>query len=167
MLGLIEGHGRVWSCRPINAYTCDDRKLLCREHSCFSISDQFGCCPRSSATMGTGTYMNQQNTWSAEGLRVAGDAGFAPNSRGMGEFFGMDVLTRFLEQNQLTNLVRAHETQAEGYRIIGPDSACISIFSAPSYMGCRNQGAPAAPLVCLTCFSIAPTTADCTSQSWK
>ena len=68
-------------------------------------------------------------------------AGFAPNSRGLGEFFGMDVLEKFLQQNHLTSLVRAHETQADGYRLIGrPKALCISMFSAPGYMGGTNKG---------------------------
>ncbi|EPR78015.1 Serine/threonine protein phosphatase [Spraguea lophii 42_110] len=67
--------------------------------------------------------------------------GFAPNKRGAGYFFGNDVLREFLELNDLTKIIRAHQLIVEGYKIHYEDKSCVTVFSAPNYMyRCGNIG---------------------------
>eukprot|EP01017_Pseudomicrothorax_dubius_P031151 TRINITY_DN394_c0_g2_i2.p1 TRINITY_DN394_c0_g2~~TRINITY_DN394_c0_g2_i2.p1 ORF type:complete len:490 (-),score=97.11 TRINITY_DN394_c0_g2_i2:61-1530(-) len=64
-----------------------------------------------------------------------------PSKRGVGVGFGPDVAKRFLDQNNLSLLVRSHEVKDPGYEV-EPDSRVITIFSAPNYCDqMRNKGA--------------------------
>jgi serine/threonine-protein phosphatase 5 len=63
--------------------------------------------------------------------------GRTPSARGAGVYFGPDVTEKFLKQNNLTLLVRAHEVRMEGYAI-EPGNKVITVFSAPNY--CDIQG---------------------------
>jgi len=38
-----------------------------------------------------------------------------PSKRGVGVMFGPDIAAKFLDDNQLTMLVRSHEVKPEGY----------------------------------------------------
>ena len=61
--------------------------------------------------------------------------GFQPNLRGGGSrLFGRDVTERFLEENQLQLIVRAHEVFRQGYKEFF-DGLLISLFSCRQYRG--------------------------------
>jgi len=67
--------------------------------------------------------------------------GRAPSKRGVGVSFGPDVTKRFLEENELSLLVRSHEVKDEGYEVTH-DGKCITVFSAPNYCdSLGNKGA--------------------------
>lgn len=67
---------------------------------------------------------------------VIGLDGFGENSRGIGCGFGVDVLCKFLDNNQLQMLIRAHE-MVDGFTII--EGICVTVFSAPYYCGMVNN----------------------------
>ena len=58
--------------------------------------------------------------------------GIRPSHRGEGLLFGPDVTRAFLERNGLTQLIRSHVWQSEGYAV-EQEGQCITIFSAPNY----------------------------------
>jgi len=60
--------------------------------------------------------------------------GFAPSPRGVTSTFGPDVTKRFLENNNLEFLIRSHQVQERGYLEMH-DGKCITVFSAPNYIG--------------------------------
>jgi serine/threonine-protein phosphatase 5 len=67
--------------------------------------------------------------------------GRAPSKRGVGVSFGPDVTKRFLEDNDLSLLVRSHEVKDEGYEV-AHNGQCITVFSAPNYCdSLGNKGA--------------------------
>jgi serine/threonine-protein phosphatase 5 len=67
--------------------------------------------------------------------------GTAPSARGFTRTFGPDITKKFLQLNRLSMLVRSHELQDEGCNATH-DQKCITIFSAPNYIGqMGNQGA--------------------------
>lgn len=66
--------------------------------------------------------------------------------RGCSYFFGGEATRKFLKKNNLVAVIRAHEAQKEGFKMIywnGPDfPSIITIFSAPNYCDCyKNKGA--------------------------
>lgn len=64
--------------------------------------------------------------------------GFAPNPRGSGFLFGEDILKQFLMFNNLEMIVRSHQLAIEGYKW-DFENLCLTIWSAPDYMGkCSN-----------------------------
>lgn len=63
--------------------------------------------------------------------------GKAPSKRGIGFSFGPDITARFLQQNNLSLLVRSHEVKEEGY-LVEHGGKTITIFSAPNY--CDSMG---------------------------
>jgi len=63
--------------------------------------------------------------------------GRAASKRGTGCMFGPDVTNKFLEDNNLTLLVRSHEMKEDGYDV-QHGGKCITIFSAPNY--CDQMG---------------------------
>lgn len=67
--------------------------------------------------------------------------GYAPSPRGVTRTFGPDVTNKFLKSNNLELLVRSHQVQEEGFGI-HQGGKCVTIFSAPNYMGqMANKGA--------------------------
>lgn len=71
-----------------------------------------------------------------------------PNeTRGCSYFFGVELSRSFLEKNKLISLIRAHEAQAEGFKMhkwSGQEKfpTVITIFSAPNYCDFyKNKGA--------------------------
>lgn len=64
--------------------------------------------------------------------------GASPNPRGNGFLFGDDVLKQFLIFNNLDLLIRSHQLAIEGFKW-DFNGACLTIWSAPDYMGkCSN-----------------------------
>jgi serine/threonine-protein phosphatase 5 len=63
--------------------------------------------------------------------------GKSPSKRGIGFSFGPDITAKFLEQNNLSLLVRSHEVKEEGY-LVEHGGKTITIFSAPNY--CDSMG---------------------------
>lgn len=59
--------------------------------------------------------------------------GLAPSKRGGGTMFGPDITKKFLKDNDLNLIVRSHEVQEEGYKVLH-DGKLITIFSAPNYV---------------------------------
>ncbi|GBB84911.1 hypothetical protein RclHR1_01150015 [Rhizophagus clarus] len=57
---------------------------------------------------------------------------------GIGIGFGPDVTENFLNRNNLDLLIRSHEAKKEGYEI-EHNGKCITIFSAPNYLGIYNN----------------------------
>jgi serine/threonine-protein phosphatase 5 len=67
--------------------------------------------------------------------------GWRPSDRGAGVYFGEDVTEKFLNDNNLTLLIRSHEVKMEGYEI-QHSGKTITIFSAPNYNDITgNKGA--------------------------
>lgn len=67
-------------------------------------------------------------------------------SRGTSVKFGWPLLEQLLEKENLKTLVRAHEMEEDGFKFhnwLGKnvDPVCITIFSAPNYQKCENDGA--------------------------
>ncbi|ELA42396.1 uncharacterized protein VICG_00495 [Vittaforma corneae ATCC 50505] len=64
--------------------------------------------------------------------------GASPNPRGNGFLFGEDVLKQFLIFNNVEILIRSHQLAIEGFKW-DFDGHCLTIWSAPDYMGkCSN-----------------------------
>ena len=67
--------------------------------------------------------------------------GFAPSPRGVTSTFGPDVTEKFLQNNHLELLIRSHQVQEKGVLEMH-NQKCITVFSAPNYVGqMRNLGA--------------------------
>ncbi|OMJ76388.1 hypothetical protein SteCoe_24256 [Stentor coeruleus] len=67
-------------------------------------------------------------------------------TRGCSYFFGGEACRKFLKDNDLVSVIRAHEAQKDGYKMLfwnGTDfPSTITIFSAPNYCDCyKNKGA--------------------------
>ncbi|KAI8873521.1 Metallo-dependent phosphatase [Ramicandelaber brevisporus] len=63
------------------------------------------------------------------------------NTRGCSYYFTFNAVRAFLQRNQLTMLIRAHEAQQYGYSV-GRDRSMVTIFSAPNYLDTHgNYGA--------------------------
>ncbi|KAH0785186.1 Ser/Thr protein phosphatase [Histomonas meleagridis] len=62
---------------------------------------------------------------------------FKCSYRGKGYLFGQENLRKFLSENNLTKLIRAHEYFKSGYT--EPLEGCISLFSAMNYFGDQNN----------------------------
>ena len=66
---------------------------------------------------------------------------FGYNERGISVTFSKKLLQRFLNDNNLELLCRAHQVVEEGYEFFGNNS-CVTVFSAPNYCGMfDNSGA--------------------------
>ncbi|OMJ72513.1 hypothetical protein SteCoe_29033 [Stentor coeruleus] len=66
--------------------------------------------------------------------------------RGCSFFFGGEATRKFLKDNNLIAVIRAHEAQKDGFKMLywnGPNfPSIITIFSAPNYCDCyKNKGA--------------------------
>mmetsp|Transcript_21684 Transcript_21684/g.47215 ORF Transcript_21684/g.47215 Transcript_21684/m.47215 type:complete len:343 (+) Transcript_21684:118-1146(+) len=61
-------------------------------------------------------------------------SGFQPNDRGVSVGFGADMVARFLKQEDLDLIVRAHQVVEDGYEFFA-DRKLVTIFSAPNYCG--------------------------------
>jgi len=67
--------------------------------------------------------------------------GFTENERGVSHKFGNDVLVKYLDENKLALLVRAHQVVPNGYEFIA-NKRLLTIFTAPNYCGeYENRGA--------------------------
>jgi serine/threonine-protein phosphatase PP1 catalytic subunit len=68
---------------------------------------------------------------------------WGPSERGDTVFWNLAPVKRFLESNNLTNLIRAHEMVEDGYEYpFEPDQCVITVFSAACYGGENlNRGA--------------------------
>lgn len=72
------------------------------------------------------------------------EGGFRSNDqRGCSYIYGTEVLSRFLQKNNLLSLIRAHEVQLEGYKMFNWRNKnfpqIITIFSAPNYCDSYNN----------------------------
>eukprot|EP01062_Namystynia_karyoxenos_P077369 TRINITY_DN7776_c0_g1_i1.p1 TRINITY_DN7776_c0_g1~~TRINITY_DN7776_c0_g1_i1.p1 ORF type:complete len:1205 (+),score=292.31 TRINITY_DN7776_c0_g1_i1:366-3617(+) len=65
---------------------------------------------------------------------------FTPNIRGLGCIFGRDQAAAFLKRGGLQFIVRAHQCVRSGFAW-GLDRKCLTVFSAPNYVGQGNKGA--------------------------
>lgn len=67
--------------------------------------------------------------------------GWHLSPRGAGYLFGQDVVEKFLFENKIDLVVRAHQLIMEGYKIIFNDKL-ITVWSAPNYCyRCGNVAA--------------------------
>jgi serine/threonine-protein phosphatase 2B catalytic subunit len=90
--------------------------------------------------------------------------------RGCSYFFGSELTRGFFERNKIISIIRAHEAQAEGFKMYkwsGAEKfpAVITIFSAPNYCDFyNNKGA-------VIKFEVLPllprTTRSTSSSSWR
>jgi diadenosine tetraphosphatase ApaH/serine/threonine PP2A family protein phosphatase len=92
-----------------------------------------------------------------------------PSERGIGEVFSEAKVKKFLKDNKLVSIFRAHEVCEEGYNDVFVDSVtqipiCITVFSATNYCQMNNKGAV---LVLFEdgAMSIYQYSADCNSES--
>lgn len=60
--------------------------------------------------------------------------GWHPNDRGVSYLFCRDVLHKFLKENKLEMICRAHQVVEDGYEFYG-NRELVTIFSAPRYCG--------------------------------
>jgi len=60
--------------------------------------------------------------------------GWHPNDRGVSYLFCRDVLHKFLKDNKLEMICRAHQVVEDGYEFYG-NRELVTIFSAPRYCG--------------------------------
>jgi len=60
--------------------------------------------------------------------------GFGPNDRGVSVAFGPDIVYKFLQQEDLDLIVRAHQVVEDGYEFMA-ERKLVTIFSAPNYCG--------------------------------
>eukprot|EP00357_Protocruzia_adherens_P011762 CAMPEP_0115012316 /NCGR_PEP_ID=MMETSP0216-20121206/24649_1 /TAXON_ID=223996 /ORGANISM="Protocruzia adherens, Strain Boccale" /LENGTH=470 /DNA_ID=CAMNT_0002381319 /DNA_START=932 /DNA_END=2344 /DNA_ORIENTATION=+ len=73
------------------------------------------------------------------------EAAFKSNdSRGCSFFYGVKAVNKFLDQNNLLSVIRAHEAQLEGYKMYkwngsGDFPLVITVFSAPNYCDVYNN----------------------------
>jgi serine/threonine-protein phosphatase 2B catalytic subunit len=78
-----------------------------------------------------------------KGKRLA----FTPNeTRGCSFYFSSEAAAKFLKKNSLLSIIRAHEAQAEGYKMHKQNPATgfpsvITVFSAPNYCDTYNNKA--------------------------
>lgn len=81
--------------------------------------------------------------------------GWEANERGVSWIFGGDVVRAFLDQQQCSLVVRAHQVVEDGYQFF-ERRGMVTVFSAPGYCGeFDNAGAVMAVSEDLTCwFSI-------------
>ena len=61
-------------------------------------------------------------------------AGWAENDRGVSFIFGPDVITSFLQKQDMDLAVRAHQVVEDGYEFFAKRQL-ITVFSAPNYYG--------------------------------
>jgi len=64
--------------------------------------------------------------------------GWHPNDRGVSYLFCRDVLHKFLKDNKLEMICRAHQVVEDGYEFYG-NRELVTIFSAPRYCGEFNN----------------------------
>ena len=60
--------------------------------------------------------------------------GWAENDRGVSFVFGADIVTNFLEEQDLDLIVRAHQVVEDGYEFFA-GRRLVTLFSAPNYCG--------------------------------
>lgn len=63
---------------------------------------------------------------------------FKESPRGNGHLYGSDALSQFLEDNDLTTLIRAHEFTKNGFDWPYDDQSCLTVFSSCDYCGLKN-----------------------------
>lgn len=63
-----------------------------------------------------------------------GITGWAENDRGVSYTFGEDIVSSFLERNDLDLIVRAHQVVEDGYEFFA-QRQMVTVFSAPHYCG--------------------------------
>ena len=56
------------------------------------------------------------------------------NERGISYIYSLTVIKKFLEQNNLDLICRAHQVVEDGYEFFG-DRSLVTVFSAPDYCG--------------------------------
>ena len=61
-------------------------------------------------------------------------SGWGENDRGVSYVFGADIVTQFLEDQDLDLLVRAHQVVEDGYEFFA-GRRLVTLFSAPNYCG--------------------------------
>lgn len=59
---------------------------------------------------------------------------FGENERGISVTFSKKVLKKFLSDNQIDLVCRAHQVVEDGYEFFG-DKSLVTVFSAPNYCG--------------------------------
>ncbi|GIQ92553.1 hypothetical protein KIPB_016385, partial [Kipferlia bialata] len=60
--------------------------------------------------------------------------GWTDNDRGVSYMFGSDVVMKFLRENDLNLICRAHQVVEDGYEFFA-NRHLVTIFSAPNYCG--------------------------------
>lgn len=81
------------------------------------------------------------------GKEPQGTEDFIPNqTRGCGYFYSYNAVCKFLQENNLLSMIRAHEAQDQGYKMYRRNAATgfpslITIFSAPNYLDVYNNKA--------------------------
>jgi len=60
--------------------------------------------------------------------------GWAENDRGVSYIFGPDVVTQFLQNQDMDLVARAHQVVEDGYEFFAKRQL-ITLFSAPNYCG--------------------------------
>ncbi|KAF5096829.1 hypothetical protein DV451_004069 [Geotrichum candidum] len=57
---------------------------------------------------------------------------FSLSPRGAGYTFGIDIVKKFLDRNQMTHILRAHQLCQEGYDVVF-EGLLSTVWSAPNY----------------------------------
>lgn len=66
---------------------------------------------------------------------------FCSNPRGQSVMYGLKATRKFLDNNNLKRIVRAHTYEEEGWAVMGEQAEVVTVFSAPNYKRLGGKGA--------------------------
>mmetsp|Transcript_6851 Transcript_6851/g.18536 ORF Transcript_6851/g.18536 Transcript_6851/m.18536 type:complete len:340 (+) Transcript_6851:63-1082(+) len=119
-----------FNCLPVSAVV--DEKIICMHgglspdlHNLHEIAR----IPRPTDIPDTGLLCDL--LWSDPDKDVHG---WGENDRGVSYTFGADIVTKFLQRNELDLICRAHQVVEDGYEFFAKRQL-VTIFSAPNYCG--------------------------------
>mmetsp|Transcript_13702 Transcript_13702/g.20870 ORF Transcript_13702/g.20870 Transcript_13702/m.20870 type:complete len:345 (-) Transcript_13702:397-1431(-) len=120
----------VFNCLPVSALV--DEKILCMHGGLspeLNSLQQIADLPRPCDVPDVGLMCDL--LWSDPDSKISG---WGDNDRGVSFVFGADVVSNFLESQDLDLLVRAHQVVEDGYEFFA-GRRLVTLFSAPNYCG--------------------------------
>mmetsp|Transcript_36491 Transcript_36491/g.54581 ORF Transcript_36491/g.54581 Transcript_36491/m.54581 type:complete len:304 (-) Transcript_36491:107-1018(-) len=120
----------VFNCLPVCALV--DEKIICMHGGLspeITNMDQIRRLVRPTDVPDTGLICDL--LWADPDKDIAG---WAENDRGVSFIFGPDVVTGFLQKQDMDLVCRAHQVVEDGYEFFA-DRGLVTVFSAPNYCG--------------------------------